>query len=186
MKKILATREARSHETAPSKRMNVRNTMAAIMISVPTITSQVVADEYVIGLGQDDVLNATDTQSVAFVIEYHANPFFSGDISDYSLAVAGQVDGDSDVWLGIGVYALWSVRDSNWFFDGSFMPGYYGRGSDGTPLGGNIQFRSLVGVGYKISNTQRVSLAIDHKSNAGLEDKNPGSETLVLRYTKRF
>ena len=66
------------------------------------------------------------------------------------------------------------------------MPGYYDRGSDGTPLGGNIQFRGLVGVGYKISNTQRVSLAIDHKSNAGLEDKNPGSETLVLRYTKRF
>ncbi|MGA9412413.1 MAG: hypothetical protein WBV78_18460, partial [Roseobacter sp.] len=101
--------------------------MAAIMIAVPTITAPVVADEYAIGLGQDDVLNQTDTQSVAFVIEYHASPFFSGNISDYSLVVAGQVDGDSDVWLGIGVYALWSVRFSNWFFEGSFMPGYYDR-----------------------------------------------------------
>lgn len=163
----------------------MKNSMSALALLLATV-SPAVADEFVVGLGQDDVLDQTGTEAAALVLEYHANPFFSGEIADYSVAVAGQVDEDSDVFLGVGVYALWSLRQSDWFFEGSFMPGYYDKGSGGTPLGGNVQFRTLVGFGYKLSDTSRISLAIDHKSNADLEDKNPGSETLVLRYTFGF
>ena len=144
------------------------------------------ADEFVFGLGYDDVFDQTDTQSGAFVFEYHANPFYEGSTSAYSFGGAAQVDGDGDVFVGLGVTANWSIGDGPWFVEGSFMPGYYDQGSDGTPLEGNVQFRTLLGLGYSFGGQRSISLSIDHKSNANLEDENPGSETLTLRYTLGF
>lgn len=146
----------------------------------------VFAEEYVIGLGYDDVFDQTGTQSAAVLLEYHANPFFSGSRADYSFAVAGQVDTDGDIFIGFGVHAIWSIGQSPWFIESSFMPGFYDQGSRGTPLDGHLQFRSLIGVGYRLTETSRISLAVDHKSNADREDTNPGSETLSLRFTRDF
>ncbi len=144
------------------------------------------ADEFVVGLGVDDVLDQTDTQSGAFILEYHADPFFSGRTASYSLAGAGQIDADGDVFVGVGVYAIWMISEGPWFVEGSFMPGYYDEGTGGSPLGGNLQFRTLLGVGYKLTDSGRISIAIDHKSNADIEDVNPGGETLAVRYTFNF
>jgi hypothetical protein len=49
-----------------------------------------------------------------------------------------------------------------------------------------MQFRTLIGLGYELDDTSRVSLALDHKSNARLESPNPGSETLAIRYRHSF
>ena len=149
-------------------------------------TSAVSADEFVLGIGADDVLDQTDTSSGAFIAEYHADPFRTGRSAQYSIAVAGQVDGDGDIFFGAGVYAKWSLGEGPWFLEGSFMPGYYDQGTGGSPLDGNLQFRTLFGVGYNLTDNSRISLAIDHKSNAGIEDTNPGGETLAIRYTFGF
>ncbi len=158
----------------------------ASILTLTLATSHAVAGDFVVGLGVDDVLDQTDTQSGALIIEYHANPFFSGERSAYSLAGAGQIDGDGDVFIGVGVSGIWSIGQGPWFVEGSFMPGYYDAGSGGSELGGNLQFRSLVGVGYRLTDTSRISVAIDHKSNADIEDVNPGSETLAVRYFLDF
>lgn len=158
----------------------------ASILTFTLISSSVSAGEFVLGLGYDDVLDQTDTQAGALIVEYHADPFFAGSRAGYSLAGAAQIDGDGDVFVGVGVYALWSIGEGPWFVEGSFMPGYYDQGSGGTPLDGNLQFRTLLGVGYKLTDSSRISLAIDHKSNADIEDTNPGSETLVVRYTFDF
>ncbi|WP_415400870.1 acyloxyacyl hydrolase [Tateyamaria sp. SN3-11] len=139
-----------------------------------------------IGVGVDDVLNQTDTQAGAVIFEYHSDPFYEGERSEYSIAVAGQVDGDGDVFVGIGAYALWSLGQGPWFVEASLIPGYYSQGTGGSPLDGNIQIRTLVGVGVRLSDRSRISLAIDHKSNADIEDTNPGNETLSIRYTVSF
>ena len=158
----------------------------ASILTFTLTTSTAFAGDYVIGLGVDDVFDQTDTTTGAVVIEYHADPFYDGARADYSFAAAGQVDGDGDIFIGIGVHAEWSIGTGPWFVEGSFMPGYYDEGSDGSDLGGNVQFRTLLGVGYRLTDTSSISLAIDHRSNADIEDINPGNETLALRYTIGF
>ena len=150
------------------------------------LASAASADTFVLGVGYDDVFGQTDTESVALVVEYHRSPFYQGEVASYSIAGAAQVDSDGDVFVGVGVSAKWVLNKSRWFVEGSLMPGYYDQGSGGTPLSGNIQFRTLVGIGYDISDKIAVSLALDHKSNASIERDNPGSETVVLRYRVKF
>lgn len=161
----------------------IRLTSLLLALTAPT---SLFAGEYVLGLGYDDVLDQTGTEAAAFVVEYHFDPFYSGERASYGWGFAGQVDTDSDVFVGFGVHANWAIGSGNWFVEGSFMPGYYDEGSSGTDLGGNVQFRSLIGIGYALTAERKLSLAIDHKSNADIEDRNPGSETLVLRYTVDF
>lgn len=149
-------------------------------------TSAAFCGEVVLGVGADDVLKHTETSAAAIVAEYHAAPFFEGRHADYSFAAAAQVDHDGDIFIGTGLSAQWHFKDSPWFIEGSFMPGLYTKGSDGTPLNGNMQFRTLIGLGYELDDTSRVSLALDHKSNARLKSPNPGSETLAIRYHHSF
>ena len=149
-------------------------------------TSAAYSGEVVLGLGLDDVLEHTNTSAPAIVAEYHASPFFEGRQAAYSYAVAAQIDNDRDIFIGAGLSAQWQLNDSPWFIEGSFMPGFYTKGTDGTPLNGKVQFRTLIGLGYKLNDTSRVSLALDHKSNARLKSPNPGSETLAIRYHHSF
>lgn len=149
-------------------------------------TSAAFSGEVVLGLGVDDVLAHTETSAPAFVAEYHSSPFFEGPQAAYSFAVAAQLDSDQDIFLGAGLSAQWHVKNSPWFIEGSFMPGLYTKGTDGTPLNGKLQFRTLIGLGYELNDSSSVSLALDHKSNARLKSPNPGSETLVVRYRHSF
>jgi hypothetical protein len=73
---------------------------------------------------------------------------------------------------------------SNAFVEASFMPGYYWQGD--TDLGHHLQFRSLIGFGWTLSHNSAVILSLDHISNAGLDIRNPGAETLALRYRLSF
>ena len=149
-------------------------------------TSAAYSGEVVLGLGLDDVLEHTNTSAPAIVAEYHASPFIEGRQAAYSYAIAAQIDNDRDIFIGAGLSAQWQLSDSPWFIEGSFMPGVYTKGTDGTPLNGKVQFRTLIGLGYKLNDTSRVSLALDHKSNARLKSPNPGSETLAIRYHHSF
>lgn len=61
-----------------------------------------------------------------------------------------------------------------------------GRGKD---LGGAIQFRPQVELGYRFPDRSRLSVGFSHISNAGIRDRNPGTEILMVTYhipTRRF
>ncbi len=45
------------------------------------------------------------------------------------------------------------------------------------------EFRSALELGYEWANRKRLALAIYHLSNAGLYDRNPGSNSLILTYS---
>lgn len=146
---------------------------------------QTQAGDFVLGLGADNIDDSDFSEAFSIQLEYHANPFAEFSWGSFSFMGAVEFDDDSDVYVGLGVSALWNVSE-NWFFEGSFAPGYYDEGSDGKDLGGNLQFRSLVGFGYRISQNARLSIAIDHLSNAGIEDTNPGRDAVHLRYARSF
>ena len=93
---------------------------------------------------------------------------------------------DGSTWAGAG--ARWTseqVLGGPVFFEASLMPGFYVQG-DGVDLGGNLQFRSRLGVGVKLSDTAAVSVGYDHRSNADTDRTNPGLEVLSLRFTTSF
>lgn len=159
-----------------------RLTIAAAM-SV-ALSQPVSASDFVLGLGRD---NIDDGKSDATVLqlEYHGNPLREYGRGAVSLFGAVEVDDDSDVYLGAGVSALWEISE-RWFLEGSLAVGYYDDGKNGDDLGGHVQFRTLIGVGYRLSADRRISVAADHLSNAGLKDRNPGRNALLLRYAFSF
>jgi len=68
-----------------------------------------------------------------------------------------------------------------WALTPSFAAGAYDKG-DGKDLGGTLQFRSAIELTYRMDGRGRIGLAFDHISNAGIYDRNPGTESLVFVY----
>ena len=63
----------------------------------------------------------------------------------------------------------------------SFGAGLYGDGN-GKDLGHIIEFRSQLEMGWEFENSTRIGIAAGHISNAGIGDKNPGTEIVNLYY----
>ncbi len=57
---------------------------------------------------------------------------------------------------------------------------------DGKDLGGSVQFRSSIDFGYRTTDRTRLGLTVHHLSNAGLEEFNPGSNSVLLTYSIDF
>ena len=67
----------------------------------------------------------------------------------------------------------------------NFAVGIYGEG-DGKDLGHAIEFRSGIEVAYRFDDYSRLGLSFTHISNAGLDERNQGVESLVLMYSVPF
>ena len=50
-------------------------------------------------------------------------------------------------------------------------------------LGHGLEFRSGIDLAYRFDDTSRLGLGFYHISNASLGDRNPGTESLLLRYS---
>ncbi|KAA9009072.1 acyloxyacyl hydrolase [Histidinibacterium aquaticum] len=94
-------------------------------------------------------------------------------------AVGFSVSDESTAWAGFGLRTDYDFGRGV-TIEGSLMPGFYAPG-DGPDIGGNLQFRSSLGVSYEFLNEARVGVYYDHRSNAGIQDDNPGLETYGLR-----
>lgn len=57
-----------------------------------------------------------------------------------------------------------------------------GYGGGGFRLGSHVEFRSGVEAAYRFEDKSRLGVGFYHISNAGLTDRNPGSESLMLEY----
>lgn len=161
--------------------------MRHLMIAAVTpivLAQPVSASDFVLGLGRDNI-DDDKTNATVLQLEYHGKPLLDYEWGTIGLFGAVEVDDDSDFYLGAGVAALWDMSEK-WFLEGSLAGGYYDAGSGGDDLGGHVQFRTLIGVGYRLSTNRRISLAADHLSNAGLKDRNPGRNALLLRYAISF
>lgn len=56
-------------------------------------------------------------------------------------------------------------------------------GGDDARFGGTLQFRTNLELSYALDEDQRIGFAIQHVSNAGLDQPNKGSNTQLLTYT---
>ena len=67
----------------------------------------------------------------------------------------------------------------------SFAPGYYNSG-DGKDLGSALEFKTEIQMSYDLSNTTHLGMSYNHISNASLGDKNPGANSYVFNFFKKF
>ena len=67
----------------------------------------------------------------------------------------------------------------------SFAPGYYNYG-DGKDLGSPLEFKSEVQVSFDLSDSSHLGVSYNHISNASLGNKNPGANSYMLNFLKRF
>ncbi|WP_099824497.1 acyloxyacyl hydrolase [Oceaniglobus indicus] len=142
------------------------------------------AAELVYGIGSDDV-DGPKSGTPTALFEYHTDPWREFSWGSVAGMAAVQTDSDRDVWLGVGISSIVNLSPS-WFIEGSFAAGYYDGGNNGNDLGGKLEFRTLVGTGYRFNDRHRLSVAVDHISNGGLSNRNPGRNSVFLRYGLSF
>ncbi|MFN3936348.1 MAG: acyloxyacyl hydrolase [Gemmobacter sp.] len=82
-------------------------------------------------------------------------------------------------WIGAGLGLRHRFRQSRVFIEASVMPGLYRQGA-GRDLGGAFQIRSSLALGYETASATRISLGLDHRSNANLNRPNPGLNMVWL------
>lgn len=133
--------------------------------------------EYLTGtLGWYDLIDQDD-QAMLGGVEYRFMPIGYG--VRPMVGVFGTTD--SAVYGYAGLH--WDIKVTDQFYiSPNFAAGLYGQG-DGKDLGGAIEFRSGIELGYQMANRHRIGLSLNHLSNASIYDKNPGVETLIMTYS---
>ncbi len=88
--------------------------------------------------------------------------------------------------------ALYAYTGVEWNFDigplnftPSFAPGLYGEGK-GKDLGHILEFKSEVQASWSLSKNSELGMSYNHLSNASLGDKNPGANSYMFNFLKRF
>ncbi len=106
---------------------------------------------------------------------------FLGNISPIT---GGFVTDNSAAYIYTGIE--WNVdMGSSVTFTPSFAPGLYHEG-DGKDLGHVLEFKSEVQLSYEVSDKTNFGLSYNHVSNASLGDKNPGANSYMLNFLKKF
>ena len=67
----------------------------------------------------------------------------------------------------------------------SFAPGYYNEG-DGKDLGHALEFKSEVQLSLELPQNSQFGFSYNHLSNASLGDKNPGANSYMFNFLKKF
>ena len=75
--------------------------------------------------------------------------------------------------------------DGAFKFTPSFTPGLYFEG-DGKDLGHVIEFKTELQISFEISSNSELGFSYNHISNASLGDKNPGANSYMFNFIKKF
>ena len=67
----------------------------------------------------------------------------------------------------------------------SFTPGLYDKGN-GKDLRHVIEFKTEIQISYNISKKSEIALSYSHISNANLGENNPGANSYMFNYIKKF
>ena len=98
----------------------------------------------------------------------------------FQLTYGASVTNEGGFWIGLGNTTTYTTANRRWYAQFHTMPGIYLQGGE-VDLGGSIQFRSGIELGYENRQGVRMGLSVDHRSNAGLDSRNPGLETVQFR-----
>ena len=90
---------------------------------------------------------------------------------------------DNAAYIYTGVQAHYSLGALN--IIPSFTPGLYEQG-DGKDLGHMLEFKSEVQLSLDLPKDSQFGFSYNHLSNASLGDKNPGANSYMFNFFKKF
>ena len=105
---------------------------------------------------------------------------FLGNLSPITGAM---ITADNASYFYTGVQAQYKIGSLN--FTPSFTPGYYNAGN-GKDLGHALEFKSEVQFSLELPKDSQLGFSYNHLSNASLGDKNPGANSYMLNFLKKF
>ncbi len=105
---------------------------------------------------------------------------FLGTLSPVTGALITQ---DNASYIYTGVQAMYKVGGIN--ITPSFTPGIYNQG-DGKDLGHAVEFKSEVQLSLDLPKESQFGFSYNHISNASLGDKNPGANSYMFNFLKKF
>ena len=105
---------------------------------------------------------------------------FLGNLSPITGAM---ITADSATYFYTGVQAQYKFGALN--LTPSFAPGYYNKG-DGKDLGHALEFKSEVQLSLDLPKSSQLGFSYNHLSNASLGDKNPGANSYMFNFLKKF
>ncbi len=82
-----------------------------------------------------------------------------------------------------GVQAQYNIGKLN--ITPSFTPGLYGEGN-GKDLGHVLEFKSELQLSLDLSSNSELGFSYNHISNASLGDKNPGANSYMFNFLKKY
>ena len=106
---------------------------------------------------------------------------FLGNLSPISGAL---MTANNATYVYTGVQANYKI--GNLKLTPSFTPGLYGEGDSGKDLGHAMQFKSEVQISVDLFENSEFGFKYNHISNADLGDKNPGANSYMLNFLKKF
>ncbi|GGF86632.1 hypothetical protein GCM10011319_52900 [Mameliella alba] len=101
-------------------------------------------------------------------------------IGPFGQAVGLSVGEKGETWAGYGATYRIGLWNTPLYAELHTMPGIY-LGNGGFDLGGPIEFRSGIELGWENDRGWRFAVSYDHRSNAEIYDNNPGIETVQFR-----
>ena len=93
------------------------------------------------------------------------------------------ITADNATYFYTGVQAHYKIGALN--FTPSFTPGYYNKG-DGKDLGHALEFKSEVQLSLELPKESQFGFSYNHLSNASLGSKNPGANSYMFNFLKKF
>ena len=105
---------------------------------------------------------------------------FLGNLSPITGAM---ITADNATYMYTGVQAQYKLGSLN--FTPSFTPGYYEQGN-GKDLGHALEFKSEVQLSLELPKNSQLGFSYNHLSNASLGDTNPGANSYMFNFFKKF
>ena len=105
---------------------------------------------------------------------------FLGNLSPITGAL---ITSDNASYFYTGIQAHYKIGSLN--LTPSFTPGYYHEG-DGKDLGHALEFKSEVQLSLELPKESQLGFSYNHISNASLGDKNPGANSYMFNFLKKF
>ena len=165
--------------------------LSIVLLVIFSVTNLAVAEEQNTNgqqlnffLGNFDF--SDDKQRAVLVGFQHQNENLIRDtmLGNVSPITGGFITENSAAYVYTGIE--WNVdMGGGLTFTPSFAPGLYHEG-DGKDLGHVLEFKSEVQLSYASSDETSFGLSYNHVSNASLGDKNPGANSYMFNFLKKF
>ena len=93
------------------------------------------------------------------------------------------ITADNAAYFYTGIQAQYKMGKIN--LTPSFTPGLYGQG-DGKDLGHLVEFKSELQLSFDLFKDSELGFSYNHISNASLGEKNPGANSYMFNFMKKF